>query len=103
MWRMVRWCQMFYNIWLGKTWEDLTVTFQSPLWLHKVLIYKKWGGLKLVLGSKPDEESHYLEHFAKRSISKLPNNFPNILRIDVSVNMFILLLLPIRPQLENPP
>lgn len=58
---------------------------------------------EIVLGSKTDEEAHYLEHFAKRSISKLPNNFPNILRVDVSVYMFILLLLPIGPELENLP
>lgn len=40
---------------------------------------------------------HYLVHFPKRSISQFPNNIPNFLRVNVSVYMFILLLLLIRP------
>lgn len=42
----------------------------------------------------------YLEHFAECSVSQLPDDFPNFLRIDVSVDIFILLLLPIWPQLK---
>lgn len=46
---------------------------------------------------------HYLEHFPKCSISQFPNDFPNFLWVDVSVYMFILLLLLIRPELEHLP
>lgn len=81
-------------------WGDVSVPSVTS---QRANLQKSGVGLKIVLGSKTDEQRHYLEHFAKRSISKLPNNFPNILRIDVSVNMFILFLLPIRPQLENLP
>lgn len=42
----------------------------------------------------------YLEHFAECSVSQLPDDVPNLLRVDVSVDIFILLLLPIWPQLK---
>ncbi len=42
----------------------------------------------------------YLEHFPKCSVSQLPNDFPDFLRVHVSVYMFILLLPLVRPQLE---
>lgn len=46
---------------------------------------------------------HYLKHFAKRSISQFTNNVPDFLWVNVSVYMFILLLLFIGPQLEYLP
>lgn len=46
---------------------------------------------------------HYLEHFPKRSISQFPNDLPYFLWVNVSVYVFVLLLLLIRPQLEYLP
>lgn len=43
----------------------------------------------------------YLEHFAECSVSQLPDDFPNFLRVDVSVDIIILLFLLIGPQLKN--
>lgn len=43
---------------------------------------------------------HYLEYFAECSVSQLPDDFPNFLRVDISVDIFILLLLSIWPQLK---
>lgn len=48
----------------------------------------------------PDEEP-YLEHFAEGSVPQLPDDFPNVLRVDVSVHILVLLFLLVGPQLEN--
>lgn len=42
----------------------------------------------------------YLVHLSKRSVSQIPDNFPAVLRVHVSVNVLILLSLPLRTQLE---
>lgn len=45
----------------------------------------------------------YLVDFPKRSISQLPNDLPDFLWVNVSVYVFILLLLFVGPQLEYLP
>lgn len=55
------------------------------------------------LESPEADVAHYLEHFPKCSIPQFPNNFPNFLWVNVSVYMFILLLLLIGPQLKYLP
>lgn len=56
-----------------------------------------------LLESLEADVAHYLEHFAKSSISQFPNDFPNFLWVNVSVYMFILFLLLVRPQLKYLP
>lgn len=53
-------------------------------------------------GSSPGAGvERYLKHFAECSVPQLPDDLPNFLRVDVSVDIFVLLLLLIGPQLKN--
>lgn len=53
-------------------------------------------------GSSPEADvERYLKHFAECSVPQLPDDVPNFLRVDVSVDIFVLLFLLIGPQLKN--
>ena len=46
---------------------------------------------------------YYLVHFPKGSVPQLPDHLPDVLRVHVPVDMLVLLLLPVGPQLEYLP